>query len=71
MTIKKNILTLIAIIMLIFSQCKKDKCKEKTRDNCACTKQYDPVCGCNDKTYGNPCEAECNGITDYKKGTCK
>jgi hypothetical protein len=32
--------------------------------------QYDPVCGCNNKTYGNACAAECSGIKKYTKGEC-
>lgn len=73
MTMKKtiSILTVATILLLTLTQCKKDSCKERTKTNCYCTYQYDPVCGCNDKTYGNSCEAECNGITNYTKGTCK
>jgi hypothetical protein len=33
--------------------------------------QYDPVCGCNKKTYSNSCVAECHGIKEYTKGECK
>jgi len=52
--------------MLILTYCKKEICNE-TNSNCNCSKNYDPVCGLNCKTNGNSCEAECKGITDYKK----
>ena len=36
-----------------------------------CTKEYDPVCGCNNVTYGNKCMAKNAGVTSWKQGECK
>jgi hypothetical protein len=58
------------LFLALFSCKSADKCVEKVNPDCMCTMQYDPVCGCNNKTYGNACEAECHGIKEYTKGEC-
>lgn len=67
----KKLFTLFCISLLAFSCNKTSKCGGESKANCVCTMQYDPVCGCDKKTYGNECLAECEGITSYTKGECK
>ncbi|MPR33244.1 Kazal-type serine protease inhibitor domain-containing protein [Salmonirosea aquatica] len=68
----KKIATLF-ILMLAFG-CHKEvdrECIEQPHDGRACPFIYNPVCGCNGKTYANSCVAESVGIIKYTAGACK
>ena len=49
----------------------KANCVAKSIEDCICTMDYNPVCGCDGVTYSNACMAECNSITEYSEGACE
>lgn len=70
------------LLVLLFWMSVGASCTEEAKDvepNCVetpypsdrvCTMIYQPVCGCNGKTYGNACEAEGYGIRQFTVDEC-
>ena len=68
--IKYIIVGLLLLVALV--NCKKSSknCVQGSGTEPVCTTDYNPVCGCNEITYSNACQASKDGISDYTEGEC-
>lgn len=52
---------------------KSESCIDESliNDAAVCIAVYEPVCGCDEKTYNNSCKARNAGVTSYTEGICE
>ena len=68
---KKAFTLLILIVFSCSDENNNSTCYDEALINeTPCNLEYMPVCGCDDITYGNSCEASNNGVLSWDEGPC-
>lgn len=67
----KNIFILILLGVTFLFSCTSQNCVSRVNNDCVCTEDYTPVCGCDGITYSNLCKMQCAGVTLEHEGACQ